>query len=110
MGSLISRDCITDMCDIDFHIVSSSPEILARLDNGSVTVRPLAGTRRRGRNETEDKLLEEELLADPKEIAEHLMLVDLGRNDIGRVCEVGSVQCIGIAEVLSANMRTGPYF
>ncbi|HIG40110.1 MAG: anthranilate synthase component I [bacterium] len=76
----------------DFHIVSSSPEILARLDNGDVTVRPLAGTRRRGRNETEDKFLEEELLTDPKEIAEHLMLIDLGRNDIGRVCDIGTVE------------------
>jgi anthranilate synthase component 1 len=75
----------------DFHIVSSSPEILARLDNGEVTVRPLAGTRRRGRSSAEDLELEAELLADPKEIAEHLMLIDLGRNDIGRVCEIGSV-------------------
>ena len=75
----------------DFHIVSSSPEILARLDNGEVTVRPLAGTRRRGRTETEDLQLEAELLADPKEIAEHLMLIDLGRNDIGRICKTGTV-------------------
>jgi len=75
----------------DFHIVSSSPEILARLDNGEVTVRPLAGTRRRGRDETEDLALEVELLADAKERAEHLMLIDLGRNDIGKVCEIGSV-------------------
>lgn len=75
----------------DFHIVSSSPEILARLDNGQVTVRPLAGTRRRGIDEAEDKALEEELLADPKEIAEHLMLIDLGRNDIGKVCKPGEV-------------------
>ena len=76
----------------DFHIVSSSPEILARLDNGQVTVRPLAGTRRRGVDEAEDKALETELLADPKEIAEHLMLIDLGRNDIGKVCKSGSVE------------------
>jgi anthranilate synthase component 1 len=76
----------------DFHIVSSSPEILARLDHGEVTVRPLAGTRRRGRDDAEDKALEAELLADPKEIAEHLMLIDLGRNDIGKVCQVGSVE------------------
>lgn len=75
----------------DFHIVSSSPEILARLDHGEVTVRPLAGTRRRGVDEAEDKALEIELLADPKEIAEHLMLIDLGRNDIGKVCEAGTV-------------------
>jgi len=76
----------------DFHIVGSSPEILARLEDGLVTVRPIAGTRRRGYTPEEDKALEEELLADPKEIAEHLMLIDLGRNDIGRVAEIGSVK------------------
>jgi anthranilate synthase component 1 len=76
----------------DFQIVSSSPEILARLDHGEVTVRPLAGTRRRGDDEIEDRRLEKELLADPKEIAEHLMLIDLGRNDIGKVCKTGSVE------------------
>ncbi len=76
----------------DFQIVSSSPEILARLDAGEVTVRPLAGTRRRGKDVVDDLAMEEELLADPKEIAEHLMLIDLGRNDIGRVCEPGSVE------------------
>lgn len=75
----------------DEHIVSSSPEILARLDDGEVTLRPLAGTRRRGRDVAEDLAMEKELLADPKEIAEHLMLVDLGRNDVGRVCVTGSV-------------------
>ena len=75
----------------DFHIVGSSPEILARLQQGEVTVRPLAGTRRRGRTEAEDQALEAELLADPKEIAEHLMLIDLGRNDIGRIAKTGSV-------------------
>lgn len=75
----------------DFHIVGSSPEILARLQHGEVTVRPLAGTRRRGRSEAEDRALEEELLADPKEIAEHLMLIDLGRNDVGRIAKAGSV-------------------
>jgi anthranilate synthase component I len=73
------------------HIVSSSPEILARLDGDDVTVRPLAGTRRRGRDIEEDVAFEKELLADPKEIAEHLMLIDLGRNDAGRVCVTGSV-------------------
>jgi anthranilate synthase component 1 len=76
----------------DFQIVSSSPEILARLDHGEVTVRPLAGTRRRGVDDEEDLFFERELLADPKERAEHLMLVDLGRNDIGRVCQTGSVE------------------
>lgn len=76
----------------EFQIVSSSPEILARLDNGDITNRPLAGTRRRGYDETEDQALEAELLADPKEIAEHLMLIDLGRNDVGRVAEVDSVE------------------
>lgn len=75
----------------EFQIVSSSPEILARLENGKVTNRPLAGTRRRGHDDAEDLALEAELLADPKEIAEHLMLIDLGRNDVGRVAEAGSV-------------------
>ena len=79
--------------DLDeFQIVSSSPEILARLENGRITNRPLAGTRRRGHTDAEDLALEKELLADPKEIAEHLMLIDLGRNDVGRVAETGSVE------------------
>jgi len=76
----------------DFHIVGSSPEILVRLEDGEVTVRPIAGTRRRGYTEEEDVALEEELLADPKELAEHLMLIDLGRNDAGRVSQIGTVQ------------------
>jgi len=76
----------------DFHIVGSSPEILVRLEDGLVTVRPIAGTRPRGATEAEDQALEKELLADPKERAEHIMLVDLGRNDVGRVARVGSVQ------------------
>ena len=76
----------------DFHIVGSSPEILARLEHGVVTVRPIAGTRRRGHSEEEDIAFEKELLADPKEIAEHLMLIDLGRNDVGRIAETGSVE------------------
>ena len=76
----------------DFHIVSSSPEILARVENGSIVNRPLAGTRRRGHSDEEDLALEQELLADPKEIAEHLMLIDLGRNDVGRVAEIGTVE------------------
>ena len=76
----------------DFHIVGSSPEILARLEHGEVTVRPIAGTRRRGHTEAEDLELEKELLADPKEIAEHLMLIDLGRNDAGRVAKTGTVE------------------
>ncbi|WPL18740.1 Anthranilate synthase component 1 [Thiorhodovibrio winogradskyi] len=75
-----------------FQIVGSSPEILTRLEDGVVTVRPIAGTRRRGYTEEEDRELEAELLADPKELAEHLMLIDLGRNDCGRVAEVGSVR------------------
>lgn len=79
--------------DLDgFEIVGSSPEILSHLEDGQVTVRPLAGSRPRGASPEEDLALEEELLADPKEIAEHLMLIDLGRNDVGRVSEVGSVQ------------------
>ena len=76
----------------DFHVVGSSPEILARLEDGEVTVRPIAGTRKRGATEAQDLALEAELLADPKEIAEHLMLIDLGRNDVGRVAEIGSVK------------------
>ena len=76
----------------DTHIVGSSPEILARLEDGKVSVRPIAGTRPRGRTHDEDIALEEDLLADPKEISEHLMLIDLGRNDVGRVAEIGSVE------------------
>ena len=78
--------------DLDeFHVVGSSPEILVRAEHGKVTVRPIAGTRHRGKSEAEDKRLEEDLLADPKEIAEHLMLIDLGRNDVGRIAKTGSV-------------------
>lgn len=76
----------------DHQVVGSSPEILVRLENGDVTVRPLAGTRPRGKTEDEDKALEEGLLVDPKELAEHLMLIDLGRNDIGRIAQTGSVK------------------
>src|SRR5262247_383547 len=75
----------------EFALVGSSPEILVRVRDGEVTLRPLAGTRRRGATPEEDKALEKELLADPKERAEHLMLLDLGRNDVGRVAEIGSV-------------------
>ena len=79
--------------DLDeFQIVGSSPEILVRLEDGEITVRPIAGTRRRGHTEEEDGALETELLADPKELAEHLMLIDLGRNDVGRVARVGTVR------------------
>jgi len=76
----------------DFQIVGSSPEILVRLEDGMVTVRPIAGTRRRGRDRDDDLRLERELMTDPKELAEHLMLVDLGRNDVGRVARVGTVK------------------
>ncbi|MBV9784381.1 MAG: anthranilate synthase component I [Acidisphaera sp.] len=75
-----------------FSVVGSSPEILVRLRDGIVTIRPLAGTRRRGATHEEDQALEAELLADPKEHAEHLMLLDLGRNDVGRVAELGTVR------------------
>lgn len=75
----------------DFQIVGSSPEILVRLEDNIVTVRPIAGTRPRGSSEKEDLDLERELLADPKELAEHLMLIDLGRNDVGRVAQTGTV-------------------
>jgi anthranilate synthase component 1 len=76
----------------DFQIVGSSPEILVHLEDDVVTVRPIAGTRPRGRDEADDQRLEADLLADPKELAEHLMLIDLGRNDAGRVSEIGSVR------------------
>ncbi len=76
----------------DFQIVGSSPEILVRLEDGDVTVRPIAGTRPRGHTEAEDNALQDELLADPKELAEHLMLIDLGRNDAGRIAEIGTVE------------------
>ncbi|MDR5867984.1 anthranilate synthase component I [Halomonas koreensis] len=75
----------------DHQVVGSSPEILTRLEDGEVTVRPIAGTRVRGRTEAEDRALEADLLNDPKEVAEHLMLIDLGRNDVGRISETGSV-------------------
>jgi anthranilate synthase component 1 len=75
-----------------FSVVAASPEILVRCRDNTVTVRPLAGTRRRGATPEEDRALEVELLADPKERAEHLMLLDLGRNDVGRVAEIGSVK------------------
>ncbi len=74
------------------NLVGSSPEIMVRVEDGVVTVRPLAGTRRRGRDEAEDRRLAEELLADPKERAEHVMLIDLARNDVGRVARFGSVE------------------
>ena len=76
----------------DLALVGSSPEVLVRLEEGRIDLRPIAGTRPRGRDEAEDSRLEQELLADPKERAEHIMLVDLGRNDVGRVAEVGSVE------------------
>ncbi len=83
MFLLKSPDCV---------LIGSSPEIMCRVEDGIVTNRPLAGTRRRGKTEAEDKTLEAELLADPKERAEHVMLVDLGRNDVGRVAQPGSVE------------------
>ena len=76
----------------DVHIVGASPETMVQVEDRQVTVRPLAGTRRRGATKEEDAVLTQDLLQDPKECAEHVMLVDLGRNDIGRVCEYGTVQ------------------
>ncbi|MDE3016016.1 MAG: anthranilate synthase component I [Pseudomonadota bacterium] len=76
----------------DYTLVGSSPEILVRLLGSEVTIRPIAGTRKRGRDRAEDEWLAKDLLADPKEISEHLMLLDLGRNDVGRVAKVGSVK------------------
>lgn len=78
----------------DLHLIGSSPEMLVRCEDGLVTARPIAGTRPRGAGDEEDKRLERELLADKKEKAEHIMLVDLGRNDLGRVCEFGSVKVL----------------
>jgi anthranilate synthase component 1 len=75
-----------------FSVVGSSPEILVRVRDGKVTIRPIAGTRRRGGDAAEDKALADDLLADAKELAEHLMLLDLGRNDAGRVAQVGTVK------------------
>jgi anthranilate synthase component 1 len=76
----------------DFQIVGSSPELLVRLEDGTVTVRPIAGTRPRGVTRDEDEAFEQDLLSDPKELAEHLMLIDLGRNDAGRVAQIGTVR------------------
>ncbi|ACO80769.1 anthranilate synthase component I [Azotobacter vinelandii CA] len=76
----------------DFHVVGSSPEVLVRVEDGLVTVRPIAGTRPRGASEEADLALERDLLSDAKELAEHLMLIDLGRNDVGRVADTGSVK------------------
>ena len=76
----------------DFNIVGSSPEVMVRLTDGELLLRPIAGTRKRGATRERDRELEEELLADPKELAEHLMLIDLGRNDIGRVAKTGTVK------------------
>ncbi len=80
-------------------LIGSSPEILVRVEDGDVTIRPLAGTRRRGRDEAEDRALAAELLADPKERAEHIMLVDLGRNDVGMVAERGSIKVTDLMTV-----------
>jgi anthranilate synthase component 1 len=77
--------------DQPYQVIGASPEMLVRLEGRTATVRPIAGTRRRGSTPTEDAALEQELLADPKERAEHVMLVDLGRNDLGRVCDYGTV-------------------
>ncbi len=80
-------------------LVGSSPEVLVRLEGSKATVRPIAGTRKRGENIQKDEALSKEMLADPKERAEHIMLVDLGRNDLGRVCEPGSVQVSELMKV-----------
>jgi anthranilate synthase component I len=82
-----------------FHLIGSSPELLVRVDQGVVATRPIAGTRPRGKTPEEDAALEKDLLADPKELAEHVMLVDLGRNDLGRVCKEGSVKVTDLMSV-----------
>ena len=76
----------------DYHIVGSSPEILVRLEDNLITVRPIAGTRPRGKNNKEDRKYELDLLKDKKELAEHLMLLDLGRNDVGKVAKTNSIK------------------
>lgn len=76
----------------EMHLIGSSPEVMVRLEEGIAELKPIAGTRRRGKNEQEDRRLADELLQDPKERAEHIMLVDLGRNDLGRIARTGSVQ------------------
>ena len=86
----------------DHHVIGASPEILVRMEKDEVTVRPIAGTRPRGKTQQHDQQLERELLADPKERAEHVMLIDLGRNDIGKISQVGTVQ-------LTANMQIERY-
>lgn len=83
----------------DFRLIGSSPEVLIRLEGDKVTTRPLAGTRRRGRNAVEDRYLESDLLADEKEKAEHLMLVDLARNDLGRICVPGTVKVTELMDI-----------
>jgi len=83
----------------DFYIVGASPELLVRVEDGTVSTHPIAGTRRRGSNATEDQALEEELKEDEKERAEHIMLVDLGRNDIGRISEPGTVEVTQLMDV-----------
>ena len=83
----------------DYCLIGSSPEILVRVEDGVVTIRPLAGTRKRGKDEEEDRALAEELLADPKERAEHVMLIDLGRNDVGRVSERSSVRLTEVMKI-----------
>lgn len=83
----------------NYQLIGSSPEILVRLEDGIAETRPIAGTRKRGKDEEEDKRLEKELLNDPKEQAEHIMLVDLGRNDLGRVCNFGSVNVFDFMKV-----------
>lgn len=83
----------------DMHLIGSSPEAMVRLEGGIAELKPIAGTRRRGKTEQEDRALADELLQDPKERAEHVMLVDLGRNDLGRIARTGSVQIIGLMAV-----------
>lgn len=83
----------------ELHLIGSSPEIMVRVEEGNVTIRPLAGTRPRGANEEEDRRLAADLVGDPKERAEHIMLVDLGRNDVGRIADFGSVRLTDVMTV-----------
>ena len=93
-----------------FSVIGSSPEILVRLENNKVTIRPIAGTRPRGKNLNQDNALKLDLLSDPKELSEHLMLLDLGRNDVGKVSEMNTVNVTafvydGATDVLVSNLQ-----
>ena len=88
----------------DFTVIGTSPEDLLKIKNRKAQLLPIAGTRRRGKTIEEDKNLEENLLSDPKELAEHTMLVDLGRNDLGRVCKFDSIKVTELMKINATRM------